>query len=276
MDSSPKPNNNAAYQHVFVMRHGDRIDNFEPLWVSTAARPWDPPLFQDGFIRAFRTGQKIRSQIGFPVHRVFVSPFLRCIQTASEVVSALSAVNVDPNAMSSKDVPSVDTSKLKVAIEYGLCEMLNTVAIRRELAPKDGNFDFRLSDLEALFPEGMVDHNVDMVYKEMPKWEESVEGCRERYVNIVKALADKYPTENLLLVTHGEGVGTTFSTFYRDTTVYEVDYCAYVELRREVASKDGSVETGEYEVVLSHGQAGIRFSRDHFSEDDPVISRTPI
>lgn len=114
MDSSPKPNNNAAYQHVFVMRHGDRIDNFEPLWVSTAARPWDPPLFQDGFIRAFRTGQKIRSQIGFPVHRVFVSPFLRCIQTASEVVSALSAVNVDPNAMSSKDVPSVDTSKLKV------------------------------------------------------------------------------------------------------------------------------------------------------------------
>lgn len=45
--------------------------------------------------------------------------------------------------------------------------MLNTVAIRRELAPKDGNFDFRLSDLEALFPEGMVDHNVDMVYKEV-------------------------------------------------------------------------------------------------------------
>ena len=111
MDSSPKPNND-AYQHVFVMRHGDRIDNFEPLWVSTAARPWDPPLVQDGMIRAFRTGQRIRSQI--PIHRVFVSPFLRCIQTASEVVSALSAVNVDPNAMSSKEVPSIDTSKLKV------------------------------------------------------------------------------------------------------------------------------------------------------------------
>ncbi|KAF8081376.1 hypothetical protein N665_0890s0014 [Sinapis alba] len=274
MDSSPKPNND-AYQHVFVMRHGDRIDNFEPLWVSTAARPWDPPLVQDGMIRAFRTGQRIRSQIGLPIHRVFVSPFLRCIQTASEVVSALSAVTVDPNAMSSKDVPSIDTTKLKVAIEYGLCEMLNSVAIRRELAPKDGNFDFRLSDLEALFPEGMVDHNVDMIYKEMPEWEETVEGCRERYVNIVKALADKYPTENLLLVTHGEGVGTTFSTFYKDTTVYEVDYCAYVELRREVSSKDGSVETGEYEVVLSHGQAGIRFSHDHVT-DDPVISRTPV
>lgn len=40
----------------------------------------------------------------------------------------------------------------------------------------------------------------------MPDWEEPVEDCRERYVNIVKALADKYPTENLLLVTHGKKV----------------------------------------------------------------------
>ncbi|CAH2063384.1 unnamed protein product [Thlaspi arvense] len=295
---SPKCNND-GYQNIFVMRHGDRIDNFEPLWVSTAARPWDPPLIQDGKIRAFRTGQRIRSQIGFPIHRVFVSPFLRCIQTASEVVAALSAVNVDPNAMSSKDVPSIDKSKLKsmklrcddhhplmfikiatcgilqVAIEFGLCEMLNSVAIRRELAPKDGKFDFSISDLEAMFPEGMVDHNVDRIYKEMPKWEESLEGCRDRYVKVVKALADKYPTENLLLVTHGEGVGTTFSTFYKETTVYEVDYCAYVELRREVPSKDGSVKAGEYEVVLSHGQAGIRFGQDPVSHD-PVISRTPV
>jgi len=45
--------------------------------------------------------------------------------------------------------------------------MLNSVAIRRELAPKDGKFDFTVSDIETMFPEGMVDHNVDMVYKEV-------------------------------------------------------------------------------------------------------------
>jgi broad specificity phosphatase PhoE len=28
-------------------------------------------------------------------------------------------------------------------------------------------------------------------------------GARARYVHTVQALADKYPTENLLLVTHG-------------------------------------------------------------------------
>ena len=39
---------------------------------------------------------------------------------------------------------------------------------------------------------------------QMPKWEETVEGCKERYVKVVKALADKYPTENLLLITHSK------------------------------------------------------------------------
>lgn len=47
----------------------------------------------------------------------------------------------------------------------------------------------------------------------MPKWEETVEGCRERYVNIVKALADKYPTENLLLVTHGKNFLLMYCVF---------------------------------------------------------------
>jgi broad specificity phosphatase PhoE len=39
---------------------------------------------------------------------------------------------------------------------------------------------------------------------QVPKWEESVMDARSRYASIIKALADKYPHENLLLVTHGE------------------------------------------------------------------------
>lgn len=106
-----------SYQNVVVMRHGDRIDNFEPLWAATAARPWDPPLAEAGKVRAFCTGRKFRTQLGFPIHRVFVSPFLRCLQTAAEVASALCAVDdvvVDPDRMTSDGV-QIDPSKLKVA-----------------------------------------------------------------------------------------------------------------------------------------------------------------
>ncbi|KAF3484490.1 hypothetical protein F2Q69_00057222 [Brassica cretica] len=197
-----------SYQNVFVMRHGDRLDNFDRHWAETAARPWDPPVSQNGLVRAFQTGQRIRSQTGSPIHRVFVSPFFRCVHTASEV-----------------------------GIEYGLCEMMNSMAIWPEVSPIDGKFDFNISDLEAMFPEGMVDHNVDPIYKEMPKWGETVEECRARYVKVVKALADKYPTENLILVTHGEGLETTFSTFYKDTTIDEVDYCL-VGKSEEVGTKN--------------------------------------
>lgn len=101
-------------QHVVVMRHGDRIDNFEPMWDIKASRPWDPPLTQDGKDRAFARGRKFRTHFQFPIHRVFVSPFLRCLQTAAEVIHGLCAVNDhDPTVTSSAGI-AIDPSKIKV------------------------------------------------------------------------------------------------------------------------------------------------------------------
>ena len=76
-------------QHVIVMRHGDRIDHAQPGWILEAKkRAWDPPLLQKGKDRAFSTGICLKNNLPSPIHRVIVSPFLRCVQTASQVVSA--------------------------------------------------------------------------------------------------------------------------------------------------------------------------------------------
>nr|XP_043619370.1 uncharacterized protein LOC122591210 [Erigeron canadensis] len=248
-------------QNIVVMRHGDRIDNFEPLWTEKADRPWDPPLTLDGKVRAFCTGKKLRNHLDFPIHRVFVSPFLRCLQTASEAIHALSAVDDhvihSVHHLSSADGVTIDPSKIKVSVEYGLCEMLNNRAIRPENAPKDGDFAFSISECEAVLPEGTVDSSVERVYEEMPKWEESSEGARDRYKNIIKILADKYPTENLLLVTHGEGVGSSVSAYTPDhLTVYEVEYCAYSVLKRTIEENE-SVAPGEFEVCFNYGHTGV-------------------
>ncbi|KAF8107453.1 hypothetical protein N665_0121s0007 [Sinapis alba] len=176
-------------------------------------------------VRAFRTGQRIRSQIQFPIHRVFVSPFIRCVQTALEMINALSAIHLDPNATSSKDVLSIDKSKLKRL-----------------------KFEFLISDLKAMFHEGMVDHNAIPAYKEG----ETVQECTDRFLNVVNTLANRYPSENLLLVTHGEGVRTTFAT-YKEVNVYDIEYCACAELRRKVSSQDGSTIAGKFEVITSLG-----------------------
>lgn len=245
------------------------MDNFVPSWVTTAARPWDPPLVDAGQVRAFSMGRKLRTNLGFPIHRVFVSPFLRCVQTASQVVSALCAIDDDPNAHTSDDV-AIDPSKLKVSIEYGLCEMLNSEAIRPGLAPRDGNWGFNISELEKMLPAGTVDHAVERVYKELPQWEETGKGARDRYIHIFKALADKYPTENLLLVTHGEGVGVAVSEFKKGVAVYEVQYCAYTELRRFVSHKDQSFSAGDFEVS---GVTGISYMpSSDLTEDVQEIS----
>lgn len=99
---------NAILQNVLVMRHGDRIDNEQPLWISKATRPWDPPLVTIGKTRASTIGKKLRS-VGFPIHRVIVSPFLRCLQTAAEVVRALCAVVGEDD-----EDADIDASKVKV------------------------------------------------------------------------------------------------------------------------------------------------------------------
>ncbi|XVF73491.1 hypothetical protein PTKIN_Ptkin12aG0205500 [Pterospermum kingtungense] len=248
-----------SYQNVVVMRHGDRLDNFDPTWVKTADRPWDPPLVQNGLSRAFLAGRTLRTLLPFPIHRVFVSPFLRCVETASEVVAALCTADDIPNAKSSADGVSIDPSKVKVSIENGLCEMLNKVAIRPDVAPKDKVFRFDLPQLEALLPNGTLDHTFEQIYKELPKWEETVTSTRTRYEHTIKTLADKCPSENLLLVTHGEGVGVSVSGFLEDTTVIEVDYCAYSELRRPISCKNGSFTAGNFEVLTKNGQTGVTF-----------------
>ncbi|PPS00202.1 hypothetical protein GOBAR_AA20466 [Gossypium barbadense] len=114
--------------------------------------------------RAFRTGRTFRTILPFQIHRVFVSPFIRCVQTASEVVAALCAVDVEANAKSSTDVIKFDPSKVKVSIECGLCEMLNKEAIRVDVAPKDGNFGFDIPLLENMFPIGTLDPSLERVY----------------------------------------------------------------------------------------------------------------
>jgi hypothetical protein len=150
---------------------------------------------------------------------------------------------------------------------------MNTVAIKSEVAPKDKKFDFKISDLEAMFPKGMVDHNEDMVYKELPQWEESGESFKKRYANTLKVLAEKYPLENLLFITHWGGVSSTLYRYFKDATKYLVDYCGSVELRRQILNKDELGESVEFEVVTSHG---VCFKDHNVPIHDHVIYQSSV
>lgn len=52
-------------------------------------------------------------------------------------------------------------------MEYGLCEMMNSLAIRSNVAPKDGIFSFDISQCKSVLPAGTIDNSTEMVYKEV-------------------------------------------------------------------------------------------------------------
>lgn len=136
---------------------------------------------------------------------------------------------------------------------------MNSKAIRPNVAPKDGNMSFDIAELEAMLPAETVDKNVERVYKELPPWEESVLQAGARYQHLIKDLADKYPTENLLLVTHGEGVKVAVSSVRNDAEVKEVDYCGYVVLRRPIFKENLTFTTGEFILLTPSGQTGVSY-----------------
>lgn len=63
----------------------------------------------------------------------------------------------------------------------------------------------------------------------------------------------------LFLVNSGEGVGVSVSAFLKDISVYEVDYCAYSQLRRSVVHEKKSFTAGEFEVLTHNGRTGIGY-----------------
>ena len=93
---------------VWVMRHGTRVDEENPGWKDGAARPYDPPITAQGRAEARQTGLMLRHIAAREgtIHSIVASPFLRCLQTATEVAKILGIE--------------------EIGIDHGLCEVLNT------------------------------------------------------------------------------------------------------------------------------------------------------
>ncbi|CAH9096447.1 unnamed protein product [Cuscuta europaea] len=228
-------NEKQLYQNVIVMRHGPRLDNFDKSWTSGANsdRPWNPPLYDgDEFKNLYsETAKKIWEEVGAPIHRVIVSPFLRCLQTASRTIEALSSQEL-LSSSTTAGVVHFSPPQIKASVEYGLAEMMNKIAIW--VPPQDGDFKFVISECETHLPPETLRHSTtQQVYEKLPEWEETQEVAWDRYNKVVRALADKYPRENLLLVTHAEGIMALASTFIEGGRA-RADYCGYVHLRRPV------------------------------------------
>lgn len=95
--SDPSP---PAPSHIFIVRHGARLDAADKNWAHSSPTPYDTPLTYGGWLQSRHLGTRIASilhtehphestktkQKRIVVH---CSPFLRCIQTAISIASGI-------------------------------------------------------------------------------------------------------------------------------------------------------------------------------------------
>ncbi|KAI5797619.1 hypothetical protein EDC01DRAFT_31314 [Geopyxis carbonaria] len=94
--------NTSAPSHIFVVRHGARLDAADKDWAATTAEPYDTPLSFGGWQQTRSIGQRIASLLQSEAAKsnphqprkrqrivIHSSPFLRCLQTATSLASGL-------------------------------------------------------------------------------------------------------------------------------------------------------------------------------------------
>lgn len=121
---------------LWMMRHGQRYDHVSPKWRETAARPYDSPLTERGFEDAKKTAKYFKGN-GIQLTHILVSPYLRALQTATEIANVLN---------------------LPLLVEYGLSEYLDPNAN----TPITTTPSFNIHNLKSQFPK--IDTNYISVF----------------------------------------------------------------------------------------------------------------
>lgn len=185
-------------QTVWIARHGNRLDFVNPEWFNTAARRYDPPLSEDGFVQAAELGQRLKRE---NISRIFASPFLRTIQTANEIAQILD---------------------LEIALEAGLSEWHNPDWMTH--TPETHPQDFLANE----YP--LIDWSYQSVLT--PNYPETKDDVNRRTGETIQKLVANF-SEDILIVGHGASVhGVTYG-LVPDTSHFEVALCCLTKVVRQ-------------------------------------------
>lgn len=182
---------------IWFARHGNRLDFVQPDWFATADRRYDPPLCPDGHLQAKELGDRLALE---KIDHIFVSPFLRTLQTAHYAATCLN---------------------LPLKIEAGLGEWHNPDWMTEP--PKTHPPELCLQD----FP--LIDRQYHSQL--LPEYPESFEQVKGRSVQIIRRLTHQF-TGNLLIVSHKNVILFSLGELCQSEINSAVDVCALYGLEK--------------------------------------------
>ncbi len=212
----------SSSQTVWIARHGNRLDFVNPNWFNTAKRRYDPPLSDDGFIQAKQLGKRLKQE---NIGHIFASPFLRTIQTASEVAKIL-------------DLP--------IKLEAGIGEWHNP---------------HWMSEHPETHPQEVLKkdyHHIDWNYSSylVPKYPEIEVTMMARMATVIEKLVNDY-SEEILLVGHGASVIGLTQGLTQETPTFKASLCCLVKLVK--TNNKWEIELGGDTSHLSETEEQVRF-----------------
>lgn len=211
-------------QTIWIVRHGNREDFQNPGWSRSAERPHDPSLSPDGEEQARELGISLRSQ---PIDRIFASPYLRTIQTASHIADALD---------------------MNVYLEPGIGECLPHVAETPVIISPE--------ERSQRFARLAADHTP--CYQ--PAFPEPEDVAHRRAADTVQQLADRYSHENLLFVTHASPIVGIVRHLTGTQDKIRVPLCGLFTLTRRSSEDDWQLEQVADVSHLSNQDVSLRYA----------------
>ena len=208
-------------QTVWIARHGNRLDFVKPEWFNTAQRRYDPPLSDDGFLQAKQLANRLEKE---NIGHIFASPFLRTIQTASEVAKMLN---------------------LPIKLEAGIGEWHNPhwMSEPPEIHPREL--------LEKDYP--YIDWNYSSYLA--PEYPEMEVMMMKRMATVAQQLVNNY-TEDILLVGHGASVIGLTQGLTQESPTFKPSLCCLVKLVK--TDKGWDIELGGDTSHLSKTEQEVR------------------
>lgn len=178
-------------EKVWFARHGNRLDFVQPDWFNTADRRYDPPLCPVGHIQAKELGDRLALE---KIDHIFVSPFLRALQTAHYAAERLN---------------------LPLKIEAGLGEWQNPDWMTEP--PQTHPHELCLQD----FPL------IDWQYHSqiLPEYPENFEQVKKRAIQTIQLLMTHF-SGNLLIISHKVLILSCLRKLCQSELDLEIDVCA--------------------------------------------------
>ena len=190
--------NSPSPRLLLLTRHGERQDFVTPWTPKADWHEHDPPLSARGFQQAKELGAHIR-QSGIRVDRILVSPFLRTMQTALEIVRALD------------EQDDAKTAVPPICLEFGVSEWHTFWSPHKLPRHTPRGLLQQMLKEEALVERHLsryFDISFSSTYPDFmsklaeSKGGESLAQMKERAKDAMARILERFPNEQLLLVGH--------------------------------------------------------------------------